>query len=190
MIYLKSIKKKFDDKIIINDFSAEFDSSHINFITGRSGIGKTTLLRIIMGLDNDYEGVCKVDSNISVVFQDNVLCENMSVFLNLKLTTKNLTKKIAADELNKIGLKNVLDDQVSQLSGGMKRRVCIARAILSEFDTLILDEPFKGLDIDTKEFVMDYVINNVNEKTVLIVTHDQSEIDYFKNNASIKITRL
>ena len=75
-----------------------------------------------------------------------------------------------------------LNAKIKELSGGMKRRVAILRAILASFDILILDEPFKGLDEENKEKSIEFIKGNIKDKTTIIVTHDKSEIDFFKNS--------
>lgn len=99
---------------------------------------------------------------MSAVFQEDRLCESLSVSMNVRLAiiNKDKIKKEIKDNLKKIGLDNLASRKVSDLSGGMKRRVSILRAIISDFDIIIFDKTLKGLDNDTKDLVM----NLVNEK--------------------------
>lgn len=191
MIFIDNISKSFDDKCVIDGFSETLKDNTVYFVTGKSGVGKTTLARLIMGLESPDKGQIKIKdgSKISAVFQDDALCENMSVYLNLKVVSGASDDDISS-YLEKIGLSGYENKRIRELSGGMKRRVAILRAILSEYDFIIMDEPFKGLDAETKQIVMDMVIESIEGKCALIITHDISEIDYFKLNMRCDIKTL
>jgi NitT/TauT family transport system ATP-binding protein len=89
---------------------------------------------------------------------------------------RKVDKNTIISHLERIGLKGSLSKPVSELSGGMKRRVAIVRAMLAESDILFLDEPFKGLDDETKKTTMQYVKDNMGKRTVIMVTHDMDEV--------------
>lgn len=156
---------------------------------GASGVGKTTLIKIIMGLEQADEGkiIGINDKKISAVFQEDSLCENLSVLLNLKLVCENISDSEIEKYLELLELKDCLHKRIKELSGGMKRRVAILRALLYDFDLLIMDEPFKGLDKETKSKVMDFVISNLENKSVIIITHDIDDMLYFKKYKELKI---
>lgn len=91
----------------------------------------------------------------------------------------DVSDKVITEALSELGLENCLNTRVSELSGGMKRRVAILRGLLANSNILILDEPFKGLDTDNKTAVMEYVKKKTSDKTVLLITHDLSEAEFF-----------
>lgn len=191
MIVLDNISKSFDGKTVINEFSEVISDNTVYFVTGKSGAGKTTLARIIMGLEKPDSGKITVDRDIkfSAVFQQDALCENMSVYLNLKIVSDASDDNIRL-YIEKAGLSGYMDKRVRELSGGMKRRVAILRAVLSKYNIMVMDEPFKGLDIETKEAVMDMVADSLKGKCALIITHDASEIEYMKNRIENDVKTL
>ena len=187
-----NVTKKFDKYKVLKNFSYTFEDKKTSFIMGSSGVGKTTLVRIIMGLENDYYGEVKglEGRKMSAVFQDDSLCQNLSVFLNIKLVSDLISKEKLIRDLSELGLDDILDKRVRELSGGMKRRVAILRALSVEFDTLIMDEPFKGLDSENKEKVMNMIIEKTFDKTVIIVSHNIEEYIYFKKYRNIEILNM
>ncbi len=180
-IILKNIYKSYNNESVFKDFNYVFKENQITFIQGKSGSGKTTLIRLLMGLENIDKGSIEgiLDKKISVVFQEDRLCENLTLMSNIKLVANNIDKSLIIEYLEQIGLENCAYKSVKDLSGGMKRRVAILRALLYEFELLILDEPFKGLDDDTKLKVIEFLKDKIKDKTVIIVTHDIDEINYF-----------
>ncbi|MCC0645138.1 Fe(3+) ions import ATP-binding protein FbpC [Clostridioides difficile] len=188
-IVIENLNKKYNDKVVLDNFNNVFKDDAISFITGTSGIGKTTLIRILMGLEKADSGKIIGISNkkISAVFQDDSLCENLSVLLNIKLVCESLGNSEIEDALELLDLKGCMNKRVRELSGGMKRRVAILRALLYDFDLLIMDEPFKGLDIETKYKVMDFVIRKMENKSAIIITHDMDDIKYFRNHEKLII---
>lgn len=147
-------------------------------IMAPSGAGKTTLLRILMGLEAvDSGSVTGLEGKrFSAVFQEERLCENMTAADNIRLVMPSSTGMAAMiAEMDRIGLCSCAGQPVSELSGGMRRRVSILRALLAQYDVLFLDEPFKGLDEALKEQVIAYVKEKTAGKTVVFVTHDKAE---------------
>lgn len=187
-----NVTKKFDKHKVLKNLTYTFEDKKTSFVMGSSGIGKTTLLRIIMGLENDYYGEVKglEGRKISAVFQDDSLCQNSSVFLNIKLVSELISKEKLIKDFSKLGLYDILDKRVRELSGGMKRRVAILRALSVGFDTLIMDEPFKGLDSENKEKVMNMVIEKTFDKTAIIVSHNIEEYLYFKKYRNIGLLNM
>ena len=191
-IEFKNVTKKFNKEEVLKDFSYRFEDGKTTFVTGPSGIGKSTLIRIILGLENEFSGDVEGLENrkISAVFQDDSLCKNLSVLLNIKLVSDKVDEQKLIENLSEIGLEDVVNKRVRELSGGMKRRVAILRALSVDFDTLVMDEPFKGLDSETKKKVMDAVIKKTEGKTVIIVTHDIEEYKYFKNSREVQMLNM
>ncbi len=181
MIKAVDIRKSFGDNVVLDGFSHEFPDGKVTAVIGRSGCGKSTLLNILMGLmpPDSGEVVFPEKRNISAVFQENRLCENLTASANIRLVTgKRLSKAEIASELAKVGLDGCENKPVRTLSGGMKRRTALIRALLVEYDVLFLDEPFKGLDMDTKRNVMNYCKEKIKDKTVVLVTHDPDECEF------------
>ncbi|CDM70355.1 ABC transporter, ATP-binding protein [Clostridium bornimense] len=187
-IVLKKVCKSYNNEIILKDYDYVFKENQITYIKGKSGSGKTTLLRVLMGFESIDKGTIEGIDNkrISTVFQEDRLCENLSVMANIKLVSSNLNDSNIEEALDKVGMKDCKNKPAKELSGGMKRRAAILRALLYEFDLLILDEPFKGLDINTKKSVINFIKQKIKDKTVIIVTHDMEELDYF-NGLKINI---
>ena len=180
-IIINNITKKYGDKTILSDFSLEITDKEKITIMGPSGCGKTTIIRIIAGLETADSGeISGVPQNVSFVFQENRLCEDFSAVSNVRFVTgKSVDKAEIEDNLKLLGLSDSLYKPVKTLSGGMKRRVAIARAILCDYDLLIMDEPFKGLDEELKISVLQYVKEKTKDKTVIFVTHNIEEAKLF-----------
>lgn len=181
MIGTVDIRKSFGDNVVLDGFSHEFAEGKVTAVLGKSGCGKSTLLNILMGLMSPDSGrVVGTDGiAISAVFQENRLCENLTVSANIRLVTgKRFSKSEIAAELAKVGLGECENKPVRVLSGGMKRRTALLRALLAEYDVLFLDEPFKGLDADTKQTVLEYCKEKIAGKTVILVTHDPDECKF------------
>lgn len=163
---------------MLTDFSADFAGGQISCIMAPSGWGKTTLIRLMMGLEHidsgemtGLEGLRK-----SVVFQEDRLCENLSATANIRLVCPEKSKPLVEGEMSSFGLGgDALGKPVRELSGGMRRRVALLRALLASYDILYMDEPFKGLDDDTKETVMAETHRLILGKTALLLTHDRRE---------------
>lgn len=178
MLKAVNIRKSFGENVVLDDFSHDFAEGKTTAILGRSGCGKTTLMNILMGLLSPDGGEVVREGRISAVFQEDRLCENLSASANIRLVTgKRLPEAQIAEELTAVGLQGCDNKAVRELSGGMKRRVALLRALLSEYDILFADEPFKGLDTDTKLNVLGYFKEKTLRKTVVFVTHDNDECD-------------
>lgn len=182
-IEVKNLSKTFGDKKVLNNINITFGKSKVTCIMGRSGCGKTTLLNVIMGLITADEGEIKGIENkeIAAVFQEERLCEGFTAVANIKLVCgrDNSLKKIE-EHLREVWLEDIESKPVSQLSGGMRRRVSIVRAVMAESDIIIMDEPFKGLDEKIKIQVIEYVKKYTGEKTVIITTHSIEEVKMLK----------
>jgi sulfate/thiosulfate ABC transporter, ATP-binding protein len=177
-INIRNLTKKYGKKEIFKNFSLEIETGKVTALMGKSGFGKTTLIRILMGLEKYDEGKITGLENqkISTVFQEDRLCENLSAITNISIVCEKETSiREISVELEKIGLKESQNKPVKTLSGGMKRRVAIIRCIMAKSDIIIFDEPLKGLDEITKKNVIRYLKEKIRGKTVIIVTHDIEE---------------
>jgi NitT/TauT family transport system ATP-binding protein len=176
-IKIDNLSKSYGDKNVLSDFSAVIEEGTCTVLMGPSGCGKTTLLRILMGLEQADGGkISGIPERIAAVFQENRLCEEFSAVTNVAMVLdRKIPEETIRQHLSRIGLSDSQDQPVSELSGGMKRRVAIVRALLADAELLLLDEPFKGLDEATKREVMDYFMEQSAGKTSLVVTHDPAE---------------
>lgn len=169
---LKNITKEYDGKRVLDGISLEIPERGIFGIFGASGQGKTTLIRIICGLEQPDGGeiIGTQGVNFSVVFQEDRLLPSLTALENVALVSDKAT---AAEMLERVGLAESADKYPSELSGGMSRRTAIARALAYSGDALILDEPFKGLEAELKERVGTLIREYAQTKPVIIVTHDE-----------------
>ena len=175
-IIIKDLYKSYGENAVLKSLDAVIEENKITCLMGQSGSGKTTLLNILMGFETaDSGSVENMPVKKTAVFQENRLCESFSAFTNVKIVNDKLDNKTIISHLEQVGLGDFADSKISTLSGGMKRRVALVRAILAEKDILFLDEPFKGLDEDTKKTVTDYLLKNTENTTVVMVTHDIDE---------------
>ena len=176
-IIVSHLNKAFDGKQVLRGFSAVFPAGQTTAVMGYSGVGKTTLLRILMGLETADGGSITgmQGAKLAVVFQEDRLLEFMSPVGNIRLTAPSLSEETIRRELAAMELDDCMAQPVRELSGGMRRRVAILRALLAEGDVLLLDEPFKGLDEATKARVIERTRALSQGKTVILVTHDKRE---------------
>jgi len=191
MIEIKNLNKSFNSQVVFKDFSLKLEEKKITAIMGKSGTGKTTLLRILGKLDKDFQGeIINQPLNASWVFQEDRLLPWLNVYDNISLILEDNKKKQDTDIieiLERLGLKSDLNKKPDELSGGMKRRVAIARALISGKDVIFLDEPFVGLDNKMKmEIAGDlFDLARKKEMTVIMVTHDSELASLCDNVISI-----
>ncbi len=184
-IELKQLTKLFDNKIVLNSLNMSIQEGRINCLMGASGIGKTTLVNIIMGLVKpDFGEVMGLQGKqIAAVFQEDRLIEHWNAIKNIELVCgRDITKDRIIQELTKLNLQDDKDKPVKDYSGGMRRRVAIVRAILAQSELLILDEPFRGLDLDLKRKTIEYIKQSTKGKTVIIVTHERDDVALLEAN--------
>ena len=149
----------------------------ITCIMAPSGDGKTTLLRILLGLETADRGTVEgADCRWAAVFQEDRLLEHLDAAGNLRFA---LGKQYDGDEaaalLEELGLRDVGGQAVGTFSGGMRRRLALARALLARSDALALDEPFAGLDEEARRQAWDCILRYAGERPVVLVTHDQGD---------------
>lgn len=179
MLEAVNLHKSFEGKSVIRDFSQQFLPGVHYVLMGPSGCGKTTLLNLLMGLLKPDAGEVRnlQSTRFSAVFQENRLLDYMTPAGNIRLVCDAEPQAIEQMLLG-LGLEKAsLSQPVSEFSGGMKRRVALARALLADYDVLFLDEPYKGLDEDTRQQVRAVVRRCTKGKTVILVTHDPAEAE-------------
>ncbi len=172
---LDNISKAYGGITVFNAFSAELPNGKITRITGSSGCGKTTLLRIISGLEPFSGDISQRPSGkISAVFQEDRLFEELSAIENCLLVAKKPLIDIPT-ALIRTGLeKSDIRRPVKELSGGMRRRTAVVRALCPDFGMLLLDEPFKGIDRDNAVKTAELIGETAAGKTIIIVSHDMN----------------
>ncbi len=178
-IELKNITKRFSDIVVIDNFSLKLSANGTVCIFGPSGCGKTTLVNILAGiLKPDSGEIIGIDdrTNVSFVFQDDRLIPWITVKENIKSVIKSKDSNMVADDiLESVGLKEFAYKNPDELSGGMRRKVSIARALVYDSDILILDEPLKGLDSNSKDNMMDLIMKKRENKPNILITHSINE---------------
>lgn len=178
ILMIKEITKSYGKQKVLENISFNLNESERICIYGKSGIGKTTLLRIIAGLEKADSGKITFMGKVSMVFQEDRLLENTDVYTNLYCVLGSRFDKAEADmHLKEVGLEGAGNKIVSELSGGMKRRVAIVRCMMKSSEIILLDEPFKGLDTILKDNIIRYVVKYLNGRAVIMVTHDISEAE-------------
>lgn len=179
-IELKSISKQFNHKSVLNQLTITFTEVHMNCLMGASGSGKTTVMNLVTGLLKPDSGeiLGLQGKRISMVFQEDRLIEHWNAVKNIGLVcSKDITEERVVNELAKLGLSDDLEKPVREFSGGMKRRVAIIRALLAKSDIVLLDEPFRGMDLLLKRKVIEYIKQNTSGKTVIVITHEGEDVD-------------
>ena len=178
-IVIKNLCKAYEGRPVLKDLSATLPAGRVTGLMAPSGAGKTTLLRLLMGLEQpDAGNITGLEGlRLSVVFQGDRLCDDLSAVNNIRLVNPARSVQEVTHALDLVGLSGAYWQPARELSGGMRRRVAILRALLAEYDLLLLDEPFKGLDAATKATVMADTWQRIRGRTVLFVTHDASELD-------------
>ena len=184
MIGLKNVYKSYGDRKVFSDLSIEFEPNRITAVLGGSGVGKTTILRLLSGLTKPDSGEVFGAKPVSFVFQEDRLVPHLTVNQNLELV---LGKGDYSAELASVGLDGRGNDYPKNLSGGMARRLCFLRASLFPSELILLDEPFKGLDLKLKYSVMDTFLDlwKKNPRTAVLVTHDPEEAAYVASRAIV-----
>ena len=207
-----NLSKQFDGHLVLDRVSMELESGQIYCLMAPSGTGKTTLFRILMGLERADRGEIMIeraanetgksadepekafltatgktagghkketlqDLRIGAVFQENRLCEAFSAVDNVLMTaSSSMSRSDAERELRELLPQETLNRPVATLSGGQKRRVALCRALCAPSELLILDEPFTGLDTETRMDVIRYLQKKSAGKLTLLSTHQEEDI--------------
>lgn len=197
IIELKNINKSYGPHTVLKDFNLSVEKGDFISIVGRSGAGKSTLLNIIGMLEEADSGeltICGIknpefgsgsgrkllQNSIGYLFQNYGLIENETVMYNLRIASKfkGMSKKDEKEAfikaLGKVGLENVLNKKVFQLSGGEQQRISIAKLLIKSPDIILADEPTGSLDAGNRDKILKLLREmNADGKTILLVTHDE-----------------
>jgi sulfonate transport system ATP-binding protein len=183
MITIKNVNKTYNNLTALHDVNLDINQGEFIALVGMSGGGKSTLLRLIAGLEKPTSGSVQINSTdtkslIRVMFQEDRLLPWMSVLDNLSFGSKDKNTKAHAKELlDLVELGDYADHFPNQLSGGQKQRVALARALMSHPKILLLDEPLGALDALTRRKMQDLILNICQKQnlTTILVTHDVEE---------------
>lgn len=201
MIEVKNVEKSFGDSKVLKGITTTFETGKTNLIIGQSGSGKTVLLKSLLGIHNPDKGTIAFDgriytdlsdkdkrelrTEIGMVFQGSALFDSMNVEENVGFPLKMFTDKSASEikervnfVINRVNLENANLKMPSELSGGMQKRVAIARAIVNNPKYLFCDEPNSGLDPKTAT-VIDNLIHEITVEyniTTVVNTHDMNSV--------------
>lgn len=176
-LILKDISKAYGEKQVLDHISLTFPQGSRTCVMAPSGRGKTTLLHVILGLTKPDQGIVTGrPAKIAAVFQEDRLCGNLTVGGNLRMVCGSSKKDPELRALlTSLGIGETLNIPASQLSGGMARRVALARALLTDPELLILDEPFTGLDDAARQKSAAAIRESCPGATVLLVTHRKED---------------
>ena len=184
ILQAKGLTKNYGDHTAVKDINLEFKKGSFNAILGPNGAGKSTTISMLIGLKRATNGqiIYAPNTRIGVVFQASVLDEKLTVKENLAIRAqqyKGIKGGRVEDLINQLGLTAFQKQLYGTLSGGQKRRVDIARALLSNPDILFLDEPTTGLDIQTRKSIWDllYRLQRDEGMTIILTTHYLDEAD-------------
>lgn len=199
VICVKHLEKRFGDHVVLSDIDLQLGRAEVGVIIGGSGAGKTTLLKILIGLDRPTRGQVIIDGQdiaslserelnrvrrkFGMVFQYSALLDSMNVLENVafplrehtKLSEKEIRAKVA-EKLKVLGLEGTEKKAPSELSGGMRKRVALARALMLEPKVLMYDEPTSGLDPITSRMVDDLILETRDNfgVTSVVISHDMA----------------
>ncbi|MET0283049.1 MAG: ABC transporter ATP-binding protein [Polyangiales bacterium] len=178
-VYLRGLHKQFGDKVVLRDIELDIQRGEFVALLGASGTGKTTLLRILAGLEREDRGEVLVPRVRTTVYQEPRLVPSLRALPNVMLGQKNTApaREAALKALAEVGLAGKADAWPATLSGGEAQRVALARALVREPELLLLDEPFAALDALTRLHMQGLVADLVRKHrpAVLLVTHDVEE---------------
>ena len=179
MITIDRLTLSYGSQQVLKDCSLRVEAGSRVALMGPSGCGKTSLINVIAGLLTPDSGKVSVNGKVSYVFQEPALFPWLTAVdnINVVLSDGSETLPRAEQLLEAVGLSDCRDKYPHQLSGGQKQRIAICRALAYGGDILLLDEPLKGLDADTRDQVSALLRQEWTGKTLLLVTHDPSEAE-------------
>lgn len=179
-INITNVNKAFGEKQVLTGLSKLFEADKKTAVVGPSGRGKTTLVRIIAGLETADSGNVEFSGRpeVSYLFQEDRLFPWLNVYDNMALGMNIIDSEAIIDMAKKLEIEEVLYKMPDELSGGMKHRVSLGRTFLAESNLMILDEPFRGLDEGLKRRIVDRLWEKtIANKTVIVISHSQSDIE-------------
>lgn len=190
---INNLSVQYGDKVVLKDFSLDFPDGKVTCILGPSGCGKTSLLNAIAGVVRYTGEIENRPEKVGFVFQDPTLFDhltiekNIDIVLKKEIKDKSLRRARIAEVLDKVELSKEKNAYPTTLSGGMAQRVSLARAFAYESKLLLLDEPFKGLDISLKKKMIGFfsALYESSRPTTIFVTHDVDEAIYLADRVVV-----
>lgn len=180
-VVVSGLCKAYGERQILQDYSMTMEVNRRYVLMAPSGAGKTTFLKILTGLDNADAGtITGIPERVGMVFQEDRLCEDYDVICNIMLGTTCADVEQVRREAAGILPADCLYQPVRELSGGMRRRAALLRAVLSGAEMLILDEPFTGLDVENRERTAAYLLDHLGGRTLLVTTHREEDAELLR----------
>ncbi len=173
----ENLQKRYGDRTVLDGVTFACKAGDRICIAAPSGGGKTTLLRILAGLEYPDGGSAHGfgGARLAVAFQEDRLCEHLSAVTNAALVQAHPDREAIAEAMHEILPRPSLHQPVRELSGGMRRRAAVARAVLAESDVLLLDEPFAGLDGESRERTARFILNRQRGRLLIFTAHAAGE---------------
>ena len=185
IIEVKNVSKSYGDKKVLEDFSLNIESEHAYVVTGGEGAGKTTLVRIILGLEDPDKGKVGLLGDYKypyivsgTVFQDDRMVMSLNAVDNVYMVSNKLFRETVTEELLKLLPKEAIYKPVKELTKGQRRMVAIARACCIPNDVLIMDEPFDGLSEDERNTAIKFVRDKQGSGPLFITTRDTHGLEF------------
>lgn len=174
---IRGLCKSYNGNPVFSDVNLTLEEGKVYCLMAPSGAGKTTLLRILMGLERADAGTVTgmTGRRIGAVFQEDRLCPGLGAVKNVMFTDPSCTEEQVRRQLLSLLPEEALGKPVCEYSGGMRRRVSLVRAMAGRGEILLFDEPFNGLDEETRQIAMDYVKKERNGRTLIFATHHKEE---------------
>jgi NitT/TauT family transport system ATP-binding protein len=191
-IILTGIRKSFGEKRVLDSVTHTFEGGKVHGVMGPSGCGKTTLLNIILGLIKPDGGTVAGagPAGLGAVFQEDRLCEPFLAGVNVRLAAPGLEKNALSALFSEMGLAGAEKTPARDLSGGMKRRVALLRAIAAPSELIVMDEPFTGLDEGIKETAAACILSRLQGRTVIMVTHNEKDLALLGGAVALELPLL
>ena len=186
-IKLENVTFSYKGTPVLESFSLEVKRGEAVALQGASGSGKTSIARLILGLETVIGGSVQAPEKIAAVFQEDRLLPTLTVRKNISIVAKENDRSDYL--LKRANLEAVADKKVWQLSGGMKRRVAILRAINYGADAIILDEAFNGLDRENKVLMAELILEEYKDKPILLISHIKEDAEIFSAR-EVKIEKI
>ena len=185
IIEVKNVSKSYGDKKVLEDFSLNIESEHAYVVTGGEGAGKTTLVRIILGLENPDKGKVGLLGDYKypyivsgTVFQDDRMVMSLNAVDNVYMVSNKLFRETVTEELLKLLPEEAIYKPVKELTKGQCRMVAIARACCIPNDVLIMDEPFDGLSEDERNTAIKFVRDKQGSGPLFITARDTHGLEF------------